>query len=343
MAEQKKVLITEAIDPAGTDLLTAHGFGIVHGTGTDAETVIREAQGCAGILIRNAPITAEVMDHCPELKVVAMHGVGVDLIDVDAATKRGIQVVNAAGSNRQAVAEFAISLILMLAKGNVRYNNEMKAGNFDVRREKGENVQGRTLGILGMGNIGTTVARIAHDGFGMKVIGYNRHITEPQKLSFVTLLPDMDEVIRNADFLSLHLPSSKATYHMVGERELSLMKPSAYLVNTGRGEVVDEQALIRALQEKKIRGAALDVFEGGLPSVDNPLLHMDNVLVSPHTAAFTSESLRNMARQAAQGIAEVLEGRGVSWPVNHVPGVTEQKKVSCILDYFRYEFGSEAK
>ena len=343
MEAQKKVLVTEPVDEAGTNLLKAHGFEVVQGTGIDPETVIREAQGCGGILTRNARITADVMDHCPELRVIGVHGVGVDIIDVEAATARKIQVVNAAGSNREAVAEYAMSLILMLAKGSVQYNNELKAGNLEIRKMKGENVQGKTLGILGMGNIGTQVARIAHGGFGMEVFGYNRHISEPQKLGFCTLLPDKDEVIRRADFLSLHLPLTASTRHIIGERELSLMKPTAYLVNTGRGEIVDEQALIRALQEKRIKGAGLDVFEGGLPKPENPLLHMDNVVVSPHTAAFTAESLRNMARQAAQGIAEVLENRAPSWPVNQIPGAPQQKKVSCILDYYQYECGTEAK
>ncbi|MCI6756538.1 MAG: hydroxyacid dehydrogenase [Lachnospiraceae bacterium] len=343
MEAEKKVLVTEPVDEAGTNLLKAHGFEVVQGTGIEQETVIREAQGCGGILTRNARITADVMDHCPELRVIGVHGVGVDIIDVEAATARKIQVVNAAGSNREAVAEYAMSLILMLAKGSVQYNNELKAGNLEIRKMKGENVQGKTLGILGMGNIGTQVARIAHGGFGMEVFGYNRHISEPQKLGFCTLLPDKEEVIRRADFLSLHLPLTASTRHIIGERELELMKPTAYLVNTGRGEIVDEQALIRALQEKRIRGAGLDVFEGGLPKPENPLLHMDNVIVSPHTAAFTVESLRNMARQAAQGIAEVLENRAPSWPVNRIPGAPQQKKVSCILDYYQYEFGTEAK
>ena len=208
MEAQKKVLVTEPVDEAGTNLLKAHGFEVVQGTGIDPETVIREAQGCGGILTRNARITADVMDYCPELRVIGVHGVGVDIIDVEAATARKIQVVNAAGSNREAVAEYAMSLILMLAKGSVQYNNELKAGNLEIRKMKGENVQGKTLGILGMGNIGTQVARIAHGGFGMEVFGYNRHISEPQKLGFCTLLPDKDEVIRRADFLSLHLPQN---------------------------------------------------------------------------------------------------------------------------------------
>lgn len=337
---KRKVLVTEPVNQKGYDELSENGLEIVKGTAIDKETVIREAQGCAGILTRNAVIDGEIMDALPDLKVIAVHGVGVDIIDVDAATQRGIQVTNAAESNQRSVAEYAIGLILMLAKGSVTYNNEFREGNLEVRKKIGQNVAGKRLGIIGMGNIGTQVARIAGTGLGMDVLGYNRHIHEDVDEGVFRLSGDMHKVISEADFLSLHLPGSKSTYHLIGEEQLSWMKPTAYLINTGRGEVVDEQALIRILQEGKIKGAALDVFEGNLPKPDNPLLHMDNVIVTPHTAAFTIESLERMAYQAALGIVEVLKGMPVSYPVNHLHDTFEDSsKVSNVMDYFRYEFG----
>jgi D-3-phosphoglycerate dehydrogenase len=149
-------------------------------------------------------------------------------------------------------------------------------------------------------------------------------------------------VIANADYLTLHLPGGAATRHVIGARELSLMKPSACLVNTGRGEVVDEEALIAALQQKRIRGAALDVFEGNLPRQDNPLLHMENVIVTPHTAAFTTEALQRMAYQAALGIVEVLEHRPVTYPVNKLHDTFEENRgVKNVMAFFRREFGGE--
>ena len=336
-----KVLVTEPINEKGIDLLKEHGFEVVNGTGIDPETLVREGKDCDGILTRNAHLTGEIMDQCPKLKVISMHGVGVDCIDVEAATKRGIQVTNAASSNKRAVAEYTIGLILMLAKGSIDYNNEFKEGNMEIRKRLGENVSGKTLGIIGMGNIGTQVAKMAAYGLNMRVFGYNRHIESPEKLDYATLVPDMDRVIREADFLSLHLPGSASTRHMIGERELSLMKPTAYLVNTGRGEVVDEDALIRILREGKIKGAALDVFEGNLPKADNPLLHMSNVIVTPHTAAFTVEALERMAYQAALGVVEVLEDKPVTYPVNRLTNSFEDnQKVSLVMDYYRYEFGS---
>lgn len=337
-----KVLIPEPINEKGTNLLKEHGIEVIQGTGIDPETLERECADCDGILIRNAHITGEFMDKCPKLKVISMHGVGVDSIDVQAATERGIQVTNAASSNQRAVAEYTIGLILMLAKGSIDYNNEFKEGNVEVRKRLGENVSGKTLGIIGMGKIGTQVAKMAAYGLNMKVIGYNRHIESPEKLDYATLSPDMKQVISEADFLSLHLPGSASTRHMIGEKELSWMKPTAYLVNTGRGEVIDEEALIRLLQDKKIRGAALDVFEGNLPKPENPLLHMSNVIVTPHTAAFTVEALERMAYQAALGIVETLEQKPVTYPVNQLYNSLEDKrKVSLVMDYFRYEFGTD--
>lgn len=336
----KKVLVTEPINEKGIDLLKEHGFEVIHGTGIEKETLIQEGRDCAGILTRNAHLTGEVMDACPDLKVISMHGVGVDCIDVAAATKRGIQVTNAAQSNQSAVAEYTIGLILMLAKGSIDYNNEFKVGNMEVRKRLGENVSGKTLGIIGMGNIGTQVARMAHYGLNMNIIGYNRHIKSDKKTEFAVLTNDMKKVISEADFLSLHLPGSAESRHMIGAGQLSWMKKTAYLINTGRGEVIDEQALITLLQEKKIKGAALDVFEGNLPKRDNPLLSMDNVIVTPHTAAFTIEALERMAYQAALGIVEVLEKKPVSYPVNkfHDSFVDGNAAVSSVMDYFRYEF-----
>ena len=334
-----KVLVTEPVDPVGIRLLEEHNLKVVHGTGIDPETVIREAAGCVGILTRNAHLDGHIMDACPELKVISMHGVGVDCIDVDAATQRGIQVTNAADSNQKAVAEYTIGLILMLAKHAVTYTNGLKKYDMSVRNTTGHEVAGQTLGIIGMGNIGTQVARMASFGLSMRVIGYSRHISGTEKASFGVLSGDLKQVISEADFLTLHVPGNASTHHMIGEEQLSWMKPTAYLINTARGTVVDEAALIRALEEKKIAGAALDVFEGNLPKPDNPLLAMANVIVTPHTAAFTVEALQRMSYQAAMGIVEVVEGKPVSFPVNHLHDTFEDRReVKEVMDFFRYEF-----
>lgn len=314
MAHQ--VLITEPVNESGLNYLREQGCTLIMGTGPDEETLLKECRDCDGALTRNGKFSKRVFEACPKLKVVSMHGVGVDGIDVDAATQKGIQVSNAAQSNQKSVAEYTIGLILLLAKHTIVYNNGLKNNDMSVRKLCGNDVCGMTLGIIGMGKIGNRVAQMASRGLEMKVVGYNRHITQRQETEFGYLTPDMDEVISNADYLSLHLPGTDKTQHIIDARRLSLMKESAYLINTGRGEVIDEAALIKALQEGKIRGAALDVFEGNLPKADNPLLSMDNVITTPHTAAFTAEALDRMSCQAAQGIVEVFDHQPVTYPIN---------------------------
>lgn len=337
-----KILITEPINLKGIHYLKEQGYELKMGSGISEDILIQEGADCDGILTRNGNITKKVLASCKKLKVVSMHGVGVDCIDVEAATKLGIQVTNAAESNQSSVAEYAIGLILMLAKRSIHYNNGLKKGDMEVRKLYGSDVSGKTLGIIGMGNIGTQVANIATFGLNMKVIGYHRRLKEKKQTEYALLTNDMDEVISSADFLSLHLPGGASTRRIIGERELSLMKPEAYLINTGRGEIIDETALIRVLQEHRISGAALDVFEGNLPKPDNPLLHMEHVIVTPHTAAFTTEALERMAYQSALGISEVLEGRPVSYPVNKLKNSFEEHKgITAIMNYFRYEFGNK--
>lgn len=337
-----KILITEPINNKGIEYLKEQGYELKLGSGIAEEVLIAEAADCDGILTRNGNITEKVLTSCKNLKVVSMHGVGVDCIDVEAATKLGIQVTNAAESNQRSVAEYAVGLILMLAKKSIHYNNGLKSGDLEVRKLYGSDVTGKTLGIIGMGNIGTQVAHIASYGLNMKVIGYNRRLKGMKQTDYGILTGDMDEVISSADFLSLHLPASPSTRHIIGERELSLMKPEAYLINTGRGEIIDEEALINVLKEHRIKGAALDVFEGNLPGSDNPLLHMEHVIVTPHTAAFTTEALERMAYQAALGISEVLEKRPVSYPVNRLSDSFEENKgVTAVMNYYRYEFGDK--
>jgi D-3-phosphoglycerate dehydrogenase len=335
-----RVLITEPVNEKGLELLRGQGYQLVMGSGPDEETLLKECQGCDGVLTRNGKFTARVFDTCPSVKVVSMHGIGVDGIDVEAATARGVQICNAAESNQRSVAEYAIGLILMLAKQSVTYHNGLKSGQMhSVRKVYGSDVSGKTLGIIGMGNIGTQVARMAAHGLGMKVVGYSRRISKDQEMDFGILTPDMKKVISQADYLSLHLPGTGSTQRLLDEEKLSWMKPSAFLINTGRGEVIDEGALIRMLQEGRLRGAALDVFEGNLPKEDNPLLTMDNVIVTPHTAAFTTEALERMSYQAALGIVEVLENRPVTYAVNKLQdNFEENKDIAAVMEFFRHEF-----
>ena len=306
----KKILITEAVDPAGITLLQDHGYQVVMGTGYDEETLMREAHDADGVLTRNGHFTERVLNSCPKLQVIGMHGAGVDCIDVEAAERLGIQVTNAADANSGSVAEFTLGLILSLAKKLPQSRDGLRKEGWSIRPQITTfDLEGKTLGVLGMGRIGTAVAR--------KVLGYRRNLPGDICADYGILTSDLDKVIRNSDFLSIHLPYTKDTFHLVSCEKLELMKPDAYLLNLGRGEVVDQAALRELLLSNRLAGAALDVFEGEIPDADDPLLHMDQVIATPHIAGLSKQAMERLSYQAALGITEVLEGRKVTYPVNH--------------------------
>ncbi|MFA9380469.1 MAG: hydroxyacid dehydrogenase [Acetanaerobacterium sp.] len=312
------ILVTEEINMLGMKLLSDNDYEIKMGTGISEETVMREIENCDAILTRNAVISEKIMRAGDRLKVIAMHGVGVDNIDVSAATRLGIQVVNAADSNKVSVAEYTIGLILGLAKHIPLYDRGLRGGNWNIRRTIGMDVEGKTLGIIGMGNIGSLVAKKAAMGLGMKVLGHKRNLASALPMEGVSYTDDMDAVLEASDFLSLHVPYTPGTEGLIGARELALLRPKAYLINTARGEVVDSRALYEALTHNRLAGAALDVFEGEIPDMSDPLLQMENVIVTPHTAAFTAQSIAKMALHAAMGVHEVLSGQEPTWPVNRL-------------------------
>ena len=309
----KKILITEAVDPAGITLLQDHGYQVVMGTGYDEETLMREAHDADGVLTRNGHFTERVLNSCPKLQVIGMHGAGVDCIDVEAAERLGIQVTNAADANSGSVAEFTLGLILSLAKKLPQSRDGLRKEGWSIRPQISTfDLEGKTLGVLGMGRIGTAVARKASYGFGMKVLGYRRNLPGDICADYGILTSDLDKVIRNSDFLSIHLPYTKDTFHLVSREKLELMKSDAYLLNLGRGELVDQAALRELLLSNR-----LDVFEGEIPDADDPLLHMDQVIATPHIAGLSKQAMERLSYQAALGITEVLEGRKVTYPVNH--------------------------
>ena len=310
-----RVLIPEDIDQAGKDFLQSHGYELVFGSGTTEKTLRRELVMCEALLLRTAHITSAVLADAPKLKVIAKHGIGVDNVDLEAASRHGIWVTNAPLSNADTVAEHALALILALARNLIRADRAVRSGDFGLRnRLYGSDLKGKTLGVVGVGRIGRALARKASLGFEMKVLAFDPYITD--QVSSEVNLVSWDALFREADFVSLHLPLTPGTRGLVGEREFSLMKKSANLVSAARGEIIDEKALVTALQEGRIAGAGLDVFELEPPAPDNPLLMMDNVVLTPHNAALTEEATARMALHAAMGIHEVLSGQEPTWPVN---------------------------
>lgn len=311
------VLIPQDISRVGKEYLMEKGYKIKTGSGSTVENIIKDVQDCDAILARTAYFPAEVFAAGKQLKVISRHGIGVDNIDIQAATERGIYVTNSPLANTNSVAEHTIGFIIALAKNLVRMDKELKNGDFEIRnRIRGVDLENKRLGIVGLGRIGTLVGKKAAYGLGMKVIGYDPYINKDLDEPLIDIISDWGYLFENSDFISLHMPATINTKDIVGKKEFHMMKPTAYLINVSRGEIVNENDLIEALREGQIAGAALDVFKKEPPERDNPLFNFDNVIVSPHSAALTKEAMDRMGLHAAIGIHEVLSGENPSWPVN---------------------------
>ena len=323
-----EVLVTANIDPAGMRLLKSNGFRVHNEEGVKLDSVAEHVRGCHAVLTRTEMIDATVYEAAPELTVVAKHGVGVDNIDVEGACRRGIQVVNAPESNTRSVVEHTQALILGIAKGLHHCHRAVAAGDFSARdRLGGFEVGGKTLGLVGAGRIGREVGIRCARGFDMRVIVYDPCVDRDRIPPELRCVDHLGDLLAAADFVSLHLPLTERTRGLIDRAAFGRMKREAFLVNAARGPIVEETALIAALRNREIAGAALDVFELEPPAHDNPLFAMDNVLLSPHIAALTREAKANMSLHAAMGIVEVLHGQTPSWPVNSPATATRARSI----------------
>ncbi|KAB7707065.1 3-phosphoglycerate dehydrogenase [Bacillus aerolatus] len=311
------VYIPQDIEEEGKNYLLGKGYKIKLGSDLAQETLMKEVKDCDAVLTRStAVINKEVIQAGENLKVIAKYGVGLDNIDIEAATERGIYVTNTPEANANVVAEHVMAFILSLSKNLSQADRELRSGNFAIRNQLfGMDLEGKTLGIIGLGRIGNILAKKASKGFDMKVIGYDPYVAASSnpELEIVT---DLEWLFRNSDVISLHLPLTEATKGTIGSREFSWMKSSAYFVNASRGGVVKENDLVEVLQAGKIAGAGIDVFEVEPPDKRNPLFKLDNVIVSPHNAALTKEGSIRMAVHAAMQVDQVFTGVKPSWNVN---------------------------
>ncbi len=304
----QKVLITEPIHPAAVEMLKSK-FEVVQGTGTDADTIIREGAGAGGILVRVAKIPAAVIEALPELKAVGKHGIGVDNIDVATATQKGVCVVNAPTSNINAVAEHTVALIIAMTKNLVVLDNSTRKEGF-AKRSAYTNTEllGKTVGLAGFGRIARLVGKML-SGFGVKLVAYDPYVKQEDVKDLGVTMMSLDEVLACSDFLSVHVPLTDETNKLFGKETFAKMKKGSYIVNASRGPVLDEDALYDALTSGQLAGAGLDVFDPEPPTADNKLFSLENVVVSPHNAALTDAALYAMAWDSAVGIADVLEGK----------------------------------
>jgi D-3-phosphoglycerate dehydrogenase / 2-oxoglutarate reductase len=258
---------------------------------------------------------AELMDVSAALKVISRTGAGVDNVDLEAATQRGILVLNTPTANTVSVAEHAVALLLALSKQLAFLDASVRQGDFKARRlYLPVDVDGKTLGLIGCGNIGRLVAQKCRDAFHMRTIGFDPFLNSAPE--GMTLAATINEVLEQSDYVSLHLPYSAETRNLIDRKELSMMNPSGFLINTSRGGIVNEAALAETLNAGGIAGAALDVFEKEPPEAGSPLFSCKNLLMTPHSAALTRECVARVAICAAQGIVDYLSGRRPEFVVN---------------------------
>lgn len=300
----KTVLLLETIDVEADILLRENCKVIEAFPGSDVISIAQKSSFQAIITRGKGKVNRELMNTCPDLVTVARCGVGLDNVDVAEASSRNIRVINAPGSNSDTIAEHTLTLMLMSLRNVWKSAERVKAGDWAWRNHySGDELRGKTLGILGMGNIGQRVARLAV-AFGMSVIYWDKF---PVKSTFKSF--SMEEVLRRADIVTIHVPLLDGTENLIGKKELSLMQPHAFLINAARGAIVDEEALIEALNQDVIAGFAADVLANEPPAEHHPLVNHPKTLITPHTGSLTKTTYREMCVYTVENVIAVLSGK----------------------------------
>lgn len=254
--------------------------------------------------------TQALLQHCEELLVISTSGAGYDPVDVDACTAAGVLVVNQSGANAEAVSEHAVGMLLALTKNMLQTDRSLRHER-GVSREvfKGWNAQGRTVGIIGLGQVGQRVARICGKGLEMQVLAFDPYLTEAECQERGATSVGLDTLLTQSDYITVHCPLTRETKGMIARRELALMRPSAFLINTARGGIIDEDALAEALSNSQIAGAGIDVWSTEPPPLDHPLLIFNNVIATYHTAGVTFDSRQAMAQWNADQLVQIFQGK----------------------------------
>ena len=308
-----KILVTDKISEEAIEKL--RGKHEVYFKELRGEELAREIEEYDALMVRSATkVTKEIIENAKKLKVIGRAGIGVDNIDVEAASNKGIIVVNSPTGTTRSVAELAVAFMFALARKICYGDAKMRKGIWAKKEMEGIELQGKIIGLIGSGNIAQEVAKIAN-ALGMNVIVYSPNCSEEKAKKMGAKLKRIEEIFRESDFVSIHTPKTKETYHMVNEKLLSLMKKSAYLINCSRGGVVDEEALYKMLKEKRIAGAAIDVYEKEPPEA-SPLFELENAIFTPHIGASTVEGQIRAGIICAEQILKVLDGEEPDYWVN---------------------------
>lgn len=327
----QRVLIADHVSPACAEVLRrAGGLAVDDASGAPPEEIRRRLPGAEALIVRSGlSLDDALLEAGADLKVVGRAGEGVDNIDLDAATRRGIVVMNTPGGNTISAAEHTLSLLLALARNIPQANSSLKSGVWDRKSYVGVQLYEKVLGVIGMGKVGREVALRAR-AFGMEVIAHDPYLSEEMAQKLKVTFLQFRELLARSDFITLHLPLTDATRHLLGEAELRLCKPGVRIINCARGGIVDEAALARALREGRVAGAALDVFEREPPD-RSELLGLENVLATPHLGASTVEAQETVAVWIAEQVADFLLRGVVRNAVNLIP--LDPKTAALIAPY----------
>lgn len=326
-----KILISDALAKEGADILKkVKKFEVVEKFKLTPEELKKEIKGYDAIVIRSGTkLTKDIIKNADNMKVIGRAGVGVDNVDVDAASLKGIVVMNSPGGNTVSTAEHAFTLLLAQSRNIPQANVSLRQNQWDRKKFMGTQVFGKTLGIIGMGRIGTEVARRAI-AFGMKVVAYDPFLSKEKANELKVKLVDFDGLLSEADYITIHTPLTGETKHLIDEKALKKVKKGVRIVNCARGGIVDEAALLKAIKDGRVAGAALDVFENS-PPVDNPLVNLDCVVATPHLGASTEEAQVSVAIDIAQQVKDALLGKGYRNAVN-LPAI-EPELVEVVKPY----------
>lgn len=328
MAKKAKIVISHRLHDDGMAVLEKAGVDVkIIGSGKPAD-MLPELRDADGVIIRIGSIDKATMQECPKLKVIGRPGVGVDDVDVKGATELGIPVVIAPGANTRSVAEHAMAMIFACAKNMLTSDHEMRKGNFGIRSEyRAYELYGKTLGLIGCGHIGKILAELA-TGVGMHVLVYDPFLPEEKVKEWgYGYRKEIADILKEADAVSVHTPLTPETRGMIGEAELKLMKPTGILVNCARGGIIDEAALVKALENGTIQAAATDVVVHEPIDVNDPIFSAPHLIVTPHMAGQTKEAASAVAVAAAEGVLAVI--RGEKWQKVCNPNAYEAENARC--------------
>jgi D-3-phosphoglycerate dehydrogenase len=334
VTNNKKIMITgPELHPAATKVIQERGYEAIYVPPyTPPETLIAmvSEHDPSGILVRMGQITEEVISACTSLKVLSKHGVGVDNIDLKAASKRGIPVINAIGANAKSVAEHGITLMLMAIKKSLILDASIREGKWIKPQFSGTEVSGKTLGLIGFGTIARHMGKIAL-GLEMNVQAYDPFVAdETFTEAGITRKNEIESILKDSDVVSLHCPLTKETSQLINEERINLMKPGAIIVNTARGGLIDESALEKALLDGRISAAGLDTFTVEPPPKDHPFFKLPNIVVSPHVGGVTDEAAARVGVDAVLGIIRILENEGIDpFRIVNRKDLEEQPKLSA--------------